>query len=190
MKIDSPNALGTSTGFGIPTGGTTNQILSKVDGTNYNTQWVDNVTPIYIQAGNSSGQLMPSGSNNITGWTTNVNTVPGGWDTTNGIFTCPRASWYSVSISIIYDQNTSSINTEFNIGIAINGSVNATGVTFKETGNNVFVAVQPTQTIRYLNVGDTVRFVSYNNGTTGMKLWSRADINIMAIQELPSRIVR
>ena len=39
MKIDSPNAIGTSTGFGIPTGGTTNQILRKIDGTNYNTEW-------------------------------------------------------------------------------------------------------------------------------------------------------
>jgi len=29
------------TGAGVPTGGTTGQILSKVDGTDYNTQWVD-----------------------------------------------------------------------------------------------------------------------------------------------------
>ncbi len=26
---------------GVPTGGTTDQVLAKIDGTNYNTQWVD-----------------------------------------------------------------------------------------------------------------------------------------------------
>lgn len=29
---------------GVPTGGTTGQILAKIDGTNYNTQWIDNYT--------------------------------------------------------------------------------------------------------------------------------------------------
>jgi hypothetical protein len=28
-------------GQGVPTGGTTNQVLAKVNDTNYNTQWVD-----------------------------------------------------------------------------------------------------------------------------------------------------
>lgn len=30
-----------SNGAGVPTGGTTGQILSKINGTNYNTQWID-----------------------------------------------------------------------------------------------------------------------------------------------------
>jgi hypothetical protein len=51
MKIDSPNAIGTSTGFGIPTGGTTNQVLSKVNSTNLNTQWVDNGVPNWTSGG-------------------------------------------------------------------------------------------------------------------------------------------
>jgi hypothetical protein len=46
MEIDSPTAIGISTGFGIPTGGTANQVLSKVDGTNFNTQWVNGVTGV------------------------------------------------------------------------------------------------------------------------------------------------
>lgn len=29
-----------SNGQGVPTGGTTGQVLSKIDNTNYNTQWV------------------------------------------------------------------------------------------------------------------------------------------------------
>ena len=45
MKIDSPNAIGISTGFGIPTGGTANQVLSKINGNNYNTIWKDASSP-------------------------------------------------------------------------------------------------------------------------------------------------
>lgn len=41
MKIDSPNATGVIAGFGVPTGGTSGQILQKVNSTNYNTRWVD-----------------------------------------------------------------------------------------------------------------------------------------------------
>lgn len=41
MKIDSPNATGIITGFGIPAGGTSGQVLQKVNATNYNLEWVD-----------------------------------------------------------------------------------------------------------------------------------------------------
>jgi len=190
MKIHKPIGVGINLGFGVPTAGTSGQILQKVNGTNYNTQWTDTRTPIYIQAGNSSGQSMPAGSTTITNWTTNVNTVPGGWNAATGIFTCPRAGWYRVSVAIIYSANTSGINTEFNVGIAINGSVNATGVVFRETANNTYTAVPSVETVRYLNVGDTVSFISYNNGNTGMTLWARADINVMTIQELPNQIIK
>jgi hypothetical protein len=39
MKIDSPNSKGISTGFGIPTGGTSNQVLVKNSSSNYDTSW-------------------------------------------------------------------------------------------------------------------------------------------------------
>jgi hypothetical protein len=56
MKIDSPSAIGISAGFGIPTGGTTNQILRKIDGTNYNTEWVDdNPKTVGVNWSNSYG---------------------------------------------------------------------------------------------------------------------------------------
>jgi len=51
MKIDSGNSIGISTGFGIPTGGTDNQVLSKINSTNFNTQWVDNGVPIWTNVG-------------------------------------------------------------------------------------------------------------------------------------------
>ena len=41
-----------ATGAGVPVGGTANQVLSKIDGTNYNTQWV---TPSSGSGGSSEG---------------------------------------------------------------------------------------------------------------------------------------
>ena len=76
MKIDSPNAIGTSTGFGIPTGGTTNQVLSKVNSTNLNTQWVDNGVPIWTTVGTiqSVGITAPTTAPTLPSNTT-INTI-------------------------------------------------------------------------------------------------------------------
>jgi len=41
MKIDNPILLGQSSGFGIPAAGSSGQVLTKIDGTSYNTQWSD-----------------------------------------------------------------------------------------------------------------------------------------------------
>ena len=56
MKIDSPNAIGVIAGFGVPTGGTSGQVLQKVNATNYNTQWVDGrPSTVGVQWSNSYG---------------------------------------------------------------------------------------------------------------------------------------
>ena len=54
------------TGAGVPTGGTTGQILSKIDGTNYNTQWIatpaTGVTSITAGSGLTGGTITSSGT--------------------------------------------------------------------------------------------------------------------------------
>lgn len=63
------------TGAGVPTGGTVNQALVKVDGTNYNTQWVD-VDQNLLKASNS-----PSATTYYRGdgsWVTPTNTTYSG----------------------------------------------------------------------------------------------------------------
>jgi len=70
--------LAGATGPGVPTGGTTGQILSKVDGTNYNTVWIDNTgggggagaTGATGPAGaGATGVTGPAGTNGATGAT-------------------------------------------------------------------------------------------------------------------------
>jgi hypothetical protein len=69
-----PGATGAtgSPGVGVPVGGTAGQILSKIDSTNYNTQW-ENV-PRELPIGGTTNQLLSKVDNtdyNVT-WTTPV----------------------------------------------------------------------------------------------------------------------
>ena len=63
------NTTGTA-GNGIPTGGTANQTLSKIDGTNYNTQWTDTLAGSSLCAtawpGGASGEYIVFGGANAT----------------------------------------------------------------------------------------------------------------------------
>jgi hypothetical protein len=50
-------------GVGIPAGGTSGQILTKVDGTDYNTQWSDNYAEkTYYLVRNNTGSTIPKGT--------------------------------------------------------------------------------------------------------------------------------
>ena len=53
---------------GVPAGGTASQILAKVDGTNYNTQWVN--VPIALPNGGTTGQVLTknSGTDGDASW--------------------------------------------------------------------------------------------------------------------------
>jgi hypothetical protein len=175
----------------IPTGGTANQLLRKVDNVNYNTQWVDNVLPYYIQAGNGSGQSIPTTqATTINGWTNNTITIEGAWNNTTGIFTCQRAGYYSFSVSIAYAIHSAPVNSEYNIAIAINGVASFTSAFFRQSAENVLLQVPQVQGIRFLNIGDTVSFNAFQSSGASRSLWIRGDVNIMVIQELPNQIIK
>lgn len=89
LSLSTPSVvLSTGTrgpaGPGVPTGGTTGQVLSKVDGTDYNTEWADAATgdgdvvgPASATNGNialfdgTTGKLLQDGpANNSTNWNT------------------------------------------------------------------------------------------------------------------------
>ena len=50
-------------GQGVPTGGTADQVLSKIDGTNYNTQWT---TPVKLDAAQTYTAAQRGGVNTLT----------------------------------------------------------------------------------------------------------------------------
>ena len=65
-EFQGPAGADGADGVGIPTGGTTGQVLSKVDGTNYNTQWVtpslvgalDDLSDVTITGTPTNGQVL------------------------------------------------------------------------------------------------------------------------------------
>lgn len=69
------------TGAGVPVGGTTNQVLSKIDGTDYNTQWVTPTTSPVSSVNGATGTpiirqaLAIAASDETTALTTGTNKV-------------------------------------------------------------------------------------------------------------------
>lgn len=49
ITMKGADGLDGSDGQGVPIGGTTGQILSKIDGTNFNTQWIDKTNSIIVR---------------------------------------------------------------------------------------------------------------------------------------------
>lgn len=70
-------------GVGVPAGGTTGQVLAKVDGTDYNTQWIDPPAEPVEQA----AYLVKAPIGTIVIWSGEADNIPDGWylcDGTNG----------------------------------------------------------------------------------------------------------
>lgn len=80
VVADSSGVLSTQAISGLPIGGTAGQILSKIDATNYNTQWIDNYsnqvkhevklgesmsvgTPVYVSSSNGTNMIVSKASN-------------------------------------------------------------------------------------------------------------------------------
>jgi hypothetical protein len=69
--LQGPKGDTGTNGVGVPTGGTTGQVLSKIDGTNYNTQWTNaatssgTVTSVGSGTGLTGGPVTTSGSLSI-----------------------------------------------------------------------------------------------------------------------------
>lgn len=70
QKIDQSNLVTSVNGLtgavvigAVPAGGTAGQVLSKVNGTDYNSQWIDNyATQVKLPVKNATGSTIPKGS--------------------------------------------------------------------------------------------------------------------------------
>jgi hypothetical protein len=175
-------------GQGVPTGGTTGQVLAKVNATDYNTQWVTpsaggsaypnvevSVTNTAIQnipdltGGTSTTVLSFSGSNNPNASLTGGNTWNGSLFTVGST----GAGWYQINSQV---RGVSPTGTLFSVGVLYymdeNNSVGAgkTGAlylssifTSGNTSENVLRQASHLDTFIYLNAGDTLRFRAFSS---------------------------
>lgn len=68
-------------GPGVPTGGTTGQVLAKVDGEDYHTEWID---PPEGGGGSSETYLVKAPVGTIVVWSGLADAIPRGWSICNG----------------------------------------------------------------------------------------------------------
>jgi hypothetical protein len=181
----STGALTVAGGVGI--GGALN--ASSVTATNF----IGGETPIYLSANKSSSQSIPYNATTIvTNWDGApwINNYPSAWNSTTGVWTCPRAGIYEFFFSATLDQHSgSTIGNEFAVTLFLNGSLQSVADFWAQTSSNTRAPHAITNLIMSLNVNDVVTTRIYQNlnlnaiNTIGGRLYFQ-------IKQLPSRINR
>ena len=147
MKIDSPTAIGTSTGFGIPTGGTAGQMLIKNSSTNYDTSWI---TPTYGRTLMTIGTTISVVAN--SGGTVMEFTIPssGVWEVNYNVRTRTATPTAYASIFLTDTSNTiitgstTFLSTYFNAVSGQKQATNGAGQTL-----DVYVTQVPSGTLDF-----------------------------------------
>lgn len=189
-------------GQGVPTGGTTGQVLSKINATDFNTQWT---TPsgggatLALQATKTSGSQVLSNANgtntgDLVTYNNATTTVPaiGTYDN-NGVFTVVQAGLYfvqAVTRSVDQTPATSSLNQNLYVSIdngdalainsfhtmyvAANGSNYPAGVKGKGYTSGVY----------FLTAGQTIRIkgLTSNSSTAGTALKTDGSCQLMIVK--------
>jgi hypothetical protein len=138
MALGVPGPAGSqgpagSNGVGVPVGGTTGQVLAKIDGTNYNTEWVDAGAAgdfLPLSGGTMSGAILfdAVGGQNISKGS--FDSGRGGY---NGIsLNCANLyelNWQSGYLKNIYNNAVAPINVESDMifPVDVNGNDSALG---------------------------------------------------------------
>lgn len=197
MEIDSPNATGIISGFGIPTGGTSGQLLQKVNATNYNTQWLDLDTPIYLSLSKGTVQSIPfQVETTVTDWGTYVNNTPSAWNSSTGTWTCPRTGIYDISFAAMLDYvaPTDLNNREFapiiNHTFIGGGGTIYIGNYWALTTSSTRTPMTTARAVVAVNQGDTIRPRIYQNLRDNTAVNIISGRNHFIINQLPGKIIR
>jgi hypothetical protein len=194
-----PSPSGEATGFAILDNGKfgigTSAPAEKleVNGNVKATSFIGGETPIYLSANKASSQSIPFNSETIVtnwngaGW---INNFPSAWNSTTGVWTCPRAGIYEFFFTATLDLHTGSgIGNEFAVILSLNGSLQSVADFWAQTSSQTRAPHASTNLIMSLNVGDVVTTRIYQNlngsaiNTIGGRLYFQ-------IKQLPSRINR
>ena len=185
------NGTNGTNGLGVPTGGTANQVLAKVDGTDFNTQWVtpsagasaypnielnirNNATQSITALGNgtTANLITFSGSNSANAGLTGGNT----WNGNTFTIGSTGAGWYQINAQIIGTGTdgvtSSSIGIPFYMDLnnAIGGTMTS-AILYRSNYSSFTVATHlrnnnTINTLLYLVAGNTLNFYGFSASTT------------------------
>ena len=183
------NGTNGTNGVGVPTGGTTGQVLAKVNGTDYNTQWITpssgSSSTVLVHATATTSQTFPVGGNAVvpdvaTCFNNVVTNVGSVYNTGTGLFVAPTTGFYLFSIQAISTTNVLvlcpmiDIDNNFTISGGFENDIFGvlTGSAQFRTGtqnrgqltSQVFLTAGQTISIRFQNSSNAV---ALNNTTTG-----------------------
>ncbi|MFY1047568.1 DUF7151 family protein [Chryseobacterium sp. GP-SGM7] len=196
-------------GQGVPTGGTTGQVLSKVDATNYNTQWVtpagggSGATLVLQATKTTNAQILPNANGSGSGTqltgdlvtynnaTTTVSAI-GTYDS-NGVFTVVQPGLYFVqAVTRSQDAATATNTTNQNLYVSINGGgptdINSFHTIYTGANNTNYPAGVKgkgyTSGMYYLTAGQTVRIIGWssNSSTAGQPLKTDGSCQLMIVK--------
>lgn len=134
--VDGTNGTDGADGAGLPVGGTAGQIIEKIDGTDYNTQWVNppstGITDAPINFRVVAGATVPTSTKTYIDFNTQVFdtdslvTGDGGGNTTvagtGWIYTAPTTGIYRVSARITVNGGPWGVGERFTLDLEKNGT--------------------------------------------------------------------
>ena len=180
-----------ATGVGVPTGGTTGQVLAKVNGADYNTQWVtpstggisypnielnirNNVSQSITSLGNgtTANLITFSGSNSANASLTEGNA----WNGSTFTVGSTGAGWYQINAQIIGTQTdgVSSSNVGIPFYMDVNNTIGSTMSSAILYRSNYSLNTNATHlksnntinTILYLSAGNTLNIYGFSASNT------------------------
>jgi hypothetical protein len=149
--------------------------------------------PTLVFAQNTSGQSInntPIPFTVITNWSNIVAQNAAEWNQAAGTFTATKAGTYLVSTSLIYAARTApSFGNQVWAMIQKNGTIQATGVNYAETGNSIPRGSTTATAIVSLAVGDVLAISTYHDFGSTSSLSLEGSQNTVTIQQIASRLI-
>ena len=145
-------------GQGVPTGGTAGQVLAKIDGTNYNTEWVDQTGGAGVTDGDK-GDITVSGSGST-------------WTIDNGAVTLAKQANMATS-SLVYRKTAGSGAPEVNTLATLKTDLGLTGTNSGDQTSIVGITGTKAQFDtavtdgNFLYVGDVTSNATHTGDVTG-----------------------
>jgi hypothetical protein len=183
-SLNGTNGTNGTNGQGVPTGGTANQVLAKVNGTDYNTAWVTpsggGVKLELLATKIAATQTLPNANTiNLPDVVVydNVVTAPTIGTYSNNTYTAGAAGLYLIQIKFSAVQNATANNTtsawgfvELNgTSLSVNNNVYAPYISSGGGGSNLptgYKGVTTSTFVMFLNTNDFIKIRGLNQNSS------------------------